>query len=347
MRTFLLAVGARNRWSTLQCFWRSFSSKTSSALVQHPGLELRQETEYPDEVSRMVDMITSSARTEQLIASLSEIDLPRKGTLLVRHFATRDDLGNAFRVVHALKKLGEPVDREAYRYLMYACCKYEDIDLGLYVMEQMLYDNRPDFRSFKRLFDACASAVDLRLWVAHDVMMWFYPLKGFGQNSLKTTAYITELMKTIGMRASSRAGRGFVTLPNPRGEPFDPFASMFEDDDPNYPAELEAGDELARARRRLIAEEFQDRNRMAQIVARNRARAEGRHDESQHLAVLEATNWSRQGVLAVIERTETEESENLAKMMRAREEAALLENRPTPSVKKALMAAWKNRRKRD
>jgi hypothetical protein len=132
-----------------------------------------------------------SPRTEQLAAALDEIDEPRKGALLMRHFTMRDDLGNAFRVAHAMKSIGLEIDRETYRYLMFGCCKYSDVELGLFVMEQMLYDNRPDFRSFKRLFDVCAAQVDLRLWVAYDVMSWFYPLKGFTQNALKTTAFIT------------------------------------------------------------------------------------------------------------------------------------------------------------
>jgi hypothetical protein len=223
---------------------------------------------------------------------------------------------------------------------MYACCKYEDINLGLFVMEQMLHDNRPDFRSFKRLFDACASAVDLRLWVAYDVMMWFYPLKGFGQNSLKTTAFITELMHTLGLRASSRAGRGFVTLPNPRGEPYDPFASMFEDDDPNYDLALEGGED-AKLRRQLIAEEFEDRNRMKEIVARVKARERGVWNESGHLEGLEAGGWGREAVLALLSETERDETARLAMRTAQKEKEAQLEAAPRMTIKEAWRLARK------
>jgi hypothetical protein len=322
--------------------FRCFSSKS---VVSHSGLELRANVDYPVEVKSLVEMIKASPRTNLLVSSLGEIDVPRKGALLVRYFAIRDDLGNAFRVVHALKMLGEDVDRETYRYLMLGCCKYEDIDLGLFVMEQMLYDNRPDFRSFKRLFDACASAVDLRLWIAHDVMMWFYPLKGFGQNALRTTGYITELMKRLGLRQSSRAGRGFVTLPHYRGDPYDPFLGMFEEDDPNYehlPQDSEAG-----ARLKLISEEFQDRNRLAKIMARHRAVTAGKDVDEHHLTVLEGSQWSRQALLTVIKEEEKEEQTNLGKMKKGIEEARELENQPIPSLKKSLSDAWKRKKARD
>lgn len=301
---------------------------------------MRPNVEYPQVVTCMLDMITASPRTAQLAVALQRIEEPRKGTLLVRHFATRDDLGNAFRVLHALKSIGGEVDRETYRYLMFACCKYSDIDLGLFAMEQMLFDNRPDFRSFKRLFDTCAAQVDKRLWMAYDVMMWFYPLKGFGQNALKTTGYITEVMKMIGMRESGRAGRGFVTLPNPRGEPYDPFVGMFEDDDPNY--EVVEGQALERLR--LIPEEFEDRNRMAQIVARNRQLLwTGQTDDGNHVAALEQSQWSEQALTAVIKAEQALEQEHIDKLAASRARRFAFDNEPVPSLSVALKAGWKRR----
>ena len=210
-------------------------------------------------------------------------------------------------------------------------------------MENMLYDGRPDFRSFKKLFDTCASSVDLRLWVAYDVMRWFYPLKGFGENALKTTAYMTEFMKTLGMRESSRAGRGFITLPNPRGEPFDPFAGMFEDNDPNYP-QLEEG-ELERLR--LVAEEFEDRNRMAEIVARNRRRAAGApSDDGSHLVPLESSTWSVEAVQRVVESEKSSQAANMAKLAAGIARRLELDNMPAPSIKDAIKKKWSERRGR-
>ncbi len=140
-----------------------------------------------------------------------------------------------------------------------------------------------------------------------------------------------------------------MTLPNPRGEPYDPFVGMFEDDDPNYNMDaLGEGERAAAAARlRLIPEEFQDRNRMVKIVERNRARLTGTFDESGHLALLEASQWSKEAVLSVIESAEEEEKRNLEKMRHAQEEAIQVANRPTPSVKKALLQAWKSRRNKD
>lgn len=276
----------------------------------------------------------------------------------MRHFATQDDIGNAFRVVHAMKSIGVTPDRETYRYLMFSCCKYADVELGLYAMENMLYDNRPDFRSFKRLFDTCASGVDLRLWVAYDVMRWFYPLEGFTSAALRTTAYITEMMKTLGMRQSSRAGRGFITLPNPRGDPPDPFVALFEDYDPNYPEEeehaqamenafaIEAGKEPPlKARLRLIPEEFEDKNNMAKIVARNRKRQLSGDDEvalalldegSSSLALLEKSGWSQEVLLQIISEERKVEMDHLLKLEAGLRQKAEFDARPPISLWKAI-----------
>jgi hypothetical protein len=309
----------------------------------------------------MLEIIQSSPSTLKLQDTLRQIDDERKGTLLVRHFATQDDLGNAFRVLHAMKAIGTAPDKETYRYLMYGCCKYHDLDLGLYVMENMLYDNTPDFKSFKRLFDACASAVDLRLWVAYDVMMWFYPLQGFGSNALKTTAYITEVMKTLGMRDSARAGRGFVTLPNYRGEPIDVFDGMFEDYDPNYP-QLERrqqnmqisdggehGEPDVYSRLRLVAEEFEDRNNLAKIVERNqkrRLKGDEDYEESVHLDLLESSEWSVEAVTTILKDERGLEKDHLKKLSQSLKEKAIEEAKPAPSIKTALANAW-NRKKEE
>ena len=331
--------------------------------------------EYPEVVRDMVALIAQSPATQQLAKSLGEMEQARGPALLVRHFAVRDDLGNAFRVLHAMKLAGITPDREAYRYLMHACCKYHDLDLVIYVMENMLHDQRPDFASFKRLFDACASAVDLRLWVAYDVMMWFYPLRGFPSNALKTTAYITEMMKTVGMHESARAGRGFVTLPNYRGEPADVFAGMFEESDPNYsePLMLEEGSEAEdhqrsvplldlpvedvngeiaeRWRLRLVAEEFQDRNRMKEIVARNRHRRDGAggdvvaNIDGGHLLSLERNNWSVQ-VLDETAREEREKEGAAVKLLAANlVQQAQEEARPRKSIREAFKSAWAERKR--
>jgi hypothetical protein len=330
---------------------RLFSTlvRTAEAQVAVPtahsgrGLLMRPNVEYPEVVARMMDMIVSSPRTEQLAAALEEIDEPRKGALLMRHFTMRDDLGNAFRVAHALKSTGLEIDRETYRYLMFGCCKYSDVELGLFVMEQMLYDNRPDFRSFKRLFDVCAAQVDLRLWVAYDVMSWFYPIKGFTQNALKTTAFITEWAHVIRLGPSSRAGRGFVTLPNPRGEPYDPFVTMFEDDDPNY-GEL---DGATKERLRLIPQEFEDRNHMAKIVARNRARqVRGEAADEDHVRALEASHWAVEGVRAVVKAELGSEEENMQKVAVQVAKKLEFDNASIPSLKLAIAKAWRERRKK-
>jgi len=319
------------------------------------GLMMREGVDYPSVVRDMREIILASPSTERLAASLAQVQEERKGTLLVRHFATRDDLGNAFRTLHALRQIGK-ADRETYRYLMYACCKYHDLDLGLYVMEHMLYDGTPDFRSFKRLFDALASAVDLRLWVAYDVLMWFYPMRGFPSNALRTTAYITELMKTLGMRDSARSGRGFVTLPNYRGEPVDVFAGMFEEDDPNYPELLldappeHSGEQHQLVgghsqfdRLRLIPEEFEDRNNMAKIVARNRERESGEFNDEAHLVPLEQSQWSVESLTQIIRAEKQLEEEHLTLFLENAKKAEIEAQTPAPSLKDAVMEGWKRR----
>lgn len=210
-----------------------------------------------------------------------------------------------------MKELGIPRDRETYRYLMFGCCKYSDVELAIYVMENMLEEGKPDFKSFKRLFDVCAANVDRRLWVAYDVMMWFYPLKGMPSAALRTTCYLTEYMSMLGLRASERAGRGYITLPHHRGDPEDVFAGMFEEDDPNYPDEdmyITEGEEPNRSDRlMLVAEEFQDRHRLREIVAKSRRTEEQvRADEQeQQLVLVDKSKWS----VEVITETITKERE--------------------------------------
>lgn len=304
------------------------------------GLTLRPGVAYPAEVARLVELVGQSPVAVRLAASLQRLDAPRKGALLVRRFALNDDLGNAFLAVHALKLAGVPVEREAYRHLMFACCKYADVDLGLFAMELMLADGRPDFASFKRLFDVCASQVDLRLWVAYDVLRYWYPLRGFPERALATTAYITELMDTLGLGPSKRAGRGFITLPNPRGEPFDPFRGLFDADDPNWP-ELDDG---ALERLQLIPLEYEDRNNMARIVARQRRRREdGAEDEGQHLAVLDAAGWSDAALANVVEAERTSEAANLEKVRVQLEIRREFDSRPTPSLGAALLQKWREK----
>lgn len=253
---------------------------------------------------------------------------------MARHFAINDDLGNAFRVLHCLIALDAPRDRELYRYLMYACCKYHDTDLALFTLENMLLDRKPDFASFKRLFDACAAGVDLRLWVSYDAMMYFYPLRGTGSAALRTTGYITEFMKSLGMQESARAGRGFVTLPNHRGNMTDVFKGLFEEEDPNYPDE--SPQDAARIERlELIPEEFEDKNRMKQIVSRFKAREEnGGEEVLTGLSVLDQKGLTVDVVRATVVNERKAEMDGIEKMKRTK--AILAELDKPVSLTKAI-----------
>lgn len=320
--------------------FRLFSNHVVSSqngLSLNSGLTLKDGVEYPLLISEMVNSIRGSAVTEQLKSSLLELSHDKRtSNLLVRHFSTNDDLGNAFRVLHAMKELGIPRERETYRYLMFGCCKYSDIELGLFVMENMLNDRVPDFRSFKKLFDTCAVNVDLRLWVAYDVMSWFYGLRGAPSAALKTTAYITEFMKTLGMRPSERAGRGYITLPHHRGDPEDVFEGMFEEDDPNYPEDHVFGIVEGEVTRldvlSLIPEEFEDKNRLKQIVAANRRTEEQKaaFEEERELIMIDTAKWSVQSIVKTTSKERELEVDHIQKLKESRKKMMEERARPLP-----------------
>ena len=279
--------------------------------------------------------LEQSPVTEELKHSLAQLSNDKRASnLLIRHFAIQDDLANAFRVLHVMKELGIPRDRETYRYLMFGCCKYYDAELAMFVLENMLIDRKPDFKSFKRFFDVCAANSDLRFWVVYDVMMWFYPLKGAPSAALKTTGLMSEFLKTLGMKASERAGRGYVTLPHHRGEPLDVWEGMFEDEDPNYPDQqveaVEGSEPCLHDRLMLAVEEFQDRHRLKQIVAANR-RSEEQKNADEHeksLTMVDPSCWTLEKVSKTITVERGLEVERIDKLKESKRK--LLEERAKP-----------------
>jgi len=173
----------------------------------------------------------------------------------------------------------------------------------------------------------------------------------------------------------ARSGRGFVTLPHYRGEPIDVFAGMFEGCDPHYdtapavalgegsndsghdgvgalplletPVLDDNGEVTERWRLRLVSEEFEDRNRLQEIVERQRKRRQGVDEDGEHLAVFEQHDWSVAIVQDTIQMEKAKEAEaarTLAKnlMEQAREEA-----RPRKSIVQATKDAWQRRKLRD
>jgi hypothetical protein len=118
---------------------------------------------------------------------------------------------------------------------------------------------------------------------------------------------------------------------------------MFEDDDPNY-GEL---DGATKERLRLIPQEFEDRNQMAKIVARHRAReSRGEAADEDHVRALEASHWAVEGVRAVVKAEMGSEQENMQKVAVQVAKKLEFDNAPTPSLRAAIANAWRARRKK-
>ena len=110
-------------------------------------------------------------------------------------------------------------ERKFYRSLMFACCKYDDLEWGKYVLENMFHDHFIDVPSMVRLFDSHTACADRRAWHLLDIVLLCAPgLSSFARGNLVTAAVLTAMASTFNLGRSTRARRGFITLPNPRGE---------------------------------------------------------------------------------------------------------------------------------
>ena len=219
--------------------------------------------------------------SDMLLESLELIGYERRNCdILMRFLCKQDKLEDAFALLNIMKEKGVPRGRETYRPLMLGCCKYEDNDFALLVLELMIHDGVTDWISFKRVFDSLGASVDRRIWNAYDVIKYFLPVNRYGLASMRLTGYITEFMDDLNLGASKRAGRGFITLPNPISirRPLFEWSKLFLPD-PVYDIDeegrlVELLDE-EEERLRMICDDFEDINNLEEIIQKVRDKREG------------------------------------------------------------------------
>ena len=190
------------------------------AVPFHRGLALCDDTEYPEEITGMLDRITTHPTLLAALDVCLHVDpTPRHVATVMRAFARADELEAAFAWLHVASIRGVPVTRGTMRSLAFAASRYGDIELALFSIECALQRRVVDVPSLKRVFDACTEQVDLRGWTVYDALVATTPtLSWVARANLQTSMYVTQIMRALGMQKSKRSGRGYITLPNPRGE---------------------------------------------------------------------------------------------------------------------------------
>lgn len=192
------------------------------------GLALLDETEYPETVLALHRAATSDVTllhmVEALLFARGADQAAATSRILVRELARRDKVELMFALLHVMRQRGVPRDRLLYRSLMFACCKYDDLDWGLYALEQQFHDGFVDVPSMVRLFDSHTANANRRAWHVLDVILLCAPgINKLARWNLATAAMLTAMAHSLKLGRSVRARRGFVTLPNPRGEHANPW----------------------------------------------------------------------------------------------------------------------------
>jgi hypothetical protein len=195
----------------------------------HRGLPLLDDvSDYPEAVLALHRAATSDVTLLHMVEALlfaRGVDAA-EGTarILVRELARRDKVELMFALLHVMRQRGVPRDRLLYRSLMFACCKYDDLDWGLYALEQQFHDGLVDVPSMVRLFDSHTANANRRAWHVLDVILLCAPgINKLARWNLATAAVLTAAAHALKLGRSVRARRGFVTLPNPRGEHANPW----------------------------------------------------------------------------------------------------------------------------
>lgn len=202
---------------------------TSPALAAtHRGLPLLDDVEYPDSVLEMHRAATADVlRLHFVHNALFVRGVERAGEtadILVREFARRDRVSLMFTLLHLMRQHDVPRSAVFYRSLMFACCKYDDLEWGLFVLENMAHDQHRDVAATVRLFDSFTACADRRAWHVLDVLCAVAPgLHRLARYNLLTAAVLTAMAATFRLGRSTRAKRGFITLPNNRGEHANPW----------------------------------------------------------------------------------------------------------------------------
>lgn len=196
----------------------------------HAGLPLLSDvSDYPEAVLAVHRAATSDVALMHVVEALlfsRSPDVPAHDTarVLVRELARRDKIEMMFALLHVMRQHGVPRDRVFYRSLMFACCKYDDLEVGIYALEQMFHDGIVDVPSMVRLFDSHTANCSRRAWHILDVILLTSPgINKLARWNLVTAAVLTAAASTVKLGRSKRARRGFITLPNTRGEHANPW----------------------------------------------------------------------------------------------------------------------------
>jgi len=196
----------------------------------HAGLPLLSDvSDYPEAVLAVHRAATSDVALMHVVEALlfsRSPDVPAHDTarVLVRELARRDKVEMMFALLHVMRQHGVPRDRVFYRSLMFACCKYDDLEVGIYALEQMFHDGVVDVPSMVRLFDSHTANCNRRAWHILDVILLTSPgINKLARWNLVTAAVLTAAASAVKLGRSKRARRGFVTLPNTRGEHANPW----------------------------------------------------------------------------------------------------------------------------
>lgn len=200
-----------------------------SEAAAHGGLPLLSDvTDYPECVVELHRAATSDVAllhlVEALLFSRGADAAPATARVLVRELARRDKVELMFTLLHVMRQRHVPRDRLFYRSLMFACCKFDDLEWGLFALEQQFHDGLVDLPSMVRLFDSHTANCNRRAWHVLDVILLCAPgLNRLARWNLVTAALLTAAADAVKLGRSLRARRGFITLPNPRGEHANPW----------------------------------------------------------------------------------------------------------------------------